>query len=110
MPSYEFECRGCGRFEEVRDHREAPVATPCPACGGEAARRYGAPLVRAARLEASLGTASPVDRARLDRAADGAPATGGLPEGPGVRGLSSGGHRHAHGRHREAPRPWQLGH
>ncbi|MGI8439644.1 MAG: hypothetical protein ACR2NV_05495 [Thermoleophilaceae bacterium] len=66
--------------------------------------------MRAARLEVSLGAASAEDRVRLGRAADGAPATGALPGGTGLSGLSTEERRHAHGRHRAQRRPWQVGH
>lgn len=40
MPLYEYVCRACGyRFERLRSFSEASVATACPRCGGEDARR-----------------------------------------------------------------------
>ncbi|MBI4504840.1 MAG: zinc ribbon domain-containing protein [Chloroflexi bacterium] len=40
MPLYEYACRTCGkRFERLRTISEADVATACPQCGTEGARR-----------------------------------------------------------------------
>jgi putative FmdB family regulatory protein len=57
MPLYDFDCAGCGPFEQWRPASE-PTAD-CPACGAPARRRYaafavtrpGAPLRRARERE-----------------------------------------------------------
>ena len=38
MPTYDYECSQCGRFEWVQKITEDPL-TVCPRCGGEAQRQ-----------------------------------------------------------------------
>ncbi|NLP05777.1 zinc ribbon domain-containing protein [Candidatus Fermentibacteria bacterium] len=41
MPTYEYECEGCGsRFERFQQMTEAPL-TKCPSCGGSVRRIIG---------------------------------------------------------------------
>ena len=41
MPTYEYECRGCGHtFEKFQSITDRPVKT-CPKCGGEVFRVIG---------------------------------------------------------------------
>ena len=42
MPTYEYECEGCGhRFERFQAMSDKPVKT-CPECGGKVRRLIGA--------------------------------------------------------------------
>ena len=46
MPVYEYACRSCGhRLEEVQPMGAGPPG-PCPECGGELRRVYGAVSIR----------------------------------------------------------------
>jgi putative FmdB family regulatory protein len=42
LPTYEYQCKGCGHaFEAVQDFSEAPLTT-CATCGGDLKKVYGA--------------------------------------------------------------------
>ncbi|HHT01350.1 MAG TPA: zinc ribbon domain-containing protein [Firmicutes bacterium] len=38
MPTYEYECKNCGRFETVHKMSEGPLQV-CPHCGGKEIRK-----------------------------------------------------------------------
>jgi putative FmdB family regulatory protein len=38
VPTYEYECLGCGRVFEMRQRISEPALTTCDACGGEVRR------------------------------------------------------------------------
>ena len=40
MPTYDYECSGCGPFEAFKRMAERDQATACPRCGGSAARVF----------------------------------------------------------------------
>ena len=46
MPTYGFDCSGCGAFDLVRPMTQASEPATCPACGGPARRTWGAPALR----------------------------------------------------------------
>ncbi len=100
MPTYAFECEGCGPFDEWRDHARSAEPAACPSCGALAARSWPAPFVRSP--SSPLASASRDARTRFERSRTGEPAvTEGLPQG---RELNR--HGHSHG----PTRPWQIGH
>lgn len=45
MPTYDYDCSRCGRFERLRTvaQRDAPLA--CPGCGTDASRAVSAPAL-----------------------------------------------------------------
>ncbi len=42
MPTYLYECKNCGRFEEFQNIKDEPLKE-CPECGGKVKRIIGAP-------------------------------------------------------------------
>ena len=42
MPTYLYECKNCGRFEEFQNIKDEPLEE-CPECGGKVKRIIGAP-------------------------------------------------------------------
>lgn len=44
MPTYEYNCANCGRFERFEKITASPL-TECPTCKGEVKRVIGAPAV-----------------------------------------------------------------
>jgi putative FmdB family regulatory protein len=40
MPVYDYECRSCGAFTDVRPMAECDLPLPCPACGDLAPRAF----------------------------------------------------------------------
>lgn len=46
MPTYEYQCRKCGRLYEKREGFDAPARQRCPSCRGTAQRvLYAPPIV-----------------------------------------------------------------
>ena len=45
MPTYTFNCAGCGPFDLVRPMAEAGTPGTCPACGASARRVFTPPRV-----------------------------------------------------------------
>ncbi len=45
MPTYEYECREHGVFEQLRPMQESRAATPCPTCASLAPRILSAPVL-----------------------------------------------------------------
>jgi putative FmdB family regulatory protein len=45
MPSYQYRCAACGRFELQRPMAEVQATAPCPDCGNAARRVFGLPGV-----------------------------------------------------------------
>jgi putative FmdB family regulatory protein len=45
MPSYQYRCAACGRFELQRPMTEVQATAPCPDCGQAARRVFGLPGV-----------------------------------------------------------------
>lgn len=45
MPLYDYQCRTCGNFRELRRMMEAGAPQPCPACGALAERLLSAPFL-----------------------------------------------------------------
>jgi len=43
MPVYDYECRSCGPFTDVRPMSECDAASRCPACGFQAPRAFLTP-------------------------------------------------------------------
>jgi putative FmdB family regulatory protein len=89
MPAYDFRCRACGPFEEVRPLAEASTPARCPGCASPARRVYTAPgfSVRGGALR----DASTAMRQVMDRASSGEPVITGPPVG---RRLPAGPHVH----------------
>jgi putative FmdB family regulatory protein len=58
VPTYTFECAGCGPFDLVRPMAEAGMPGTCPACGAWARRVFTPPgvplLARPVRLALDL--------------------------------------------------------
>src|SRR5262245_2233853 len=42
MPTYEYQCRKCGRVFEIRQRISEPALTVCDVCGGEVRRLLSA--------------------------------------------------------------------
>ncbi|HEX7126313.1 MAG TPA: zinc ribbon domain-containing protein [Thermodesulfobacteriota bacterium] len=59
MPLYEFHCGACGPFDAWRTLAEAGAPMACPACGGDAERRFSPPI---------LGLPSPRTQRRIEQA------------------------------------------
>jgi putative FmdB family regulatory protein len=114
MPTYEYACAGCGRFEVWRDHRDAGAPLSCPGCGAEARRLFAAPAVRPPWDP--FGSAPRDVRARVERSQSGEPVKTYGEDLPGRRIASHGHshhrahHHHGRGGHQPPPRPWQVGH
>jgi putative FmdB family regulatory protein len=45
MPTYQYRCGTCGRFELLRSMAEVEPSAPCPDCGAAARRVFGLPGV-----------------------------------------------------------------
>ncbi len=91
MPIYEFDCGTCGRFDAWRAMAEAGAPMVCPACGGEAERRFSPP---------ALGLPSPGTQRRIEQAKAPRLVSRMRPEEPpkGPKPRPVGG------------RPWQISH
>jgi putative FmdB family regulatory protein len=48
MPTYEYLCTQCGRFDQRRPLSESALPGVCPGCGKDAPRALSAPYVGAA--------------------------------------------------------------
>ena len=46
MPTYGYDCAGCGAFDLVRPMAQAGDPACCPTCGELGRRSYGAPALR----------------------------------------------------------------
>jgi putative FmdB family regulatory protein len=64
MPTYEYDCAGCGAFDALRPMSERHCAAACPSCGGDGAR-----VIRSAPLLSSLAGAARTAHATNERAA-----------------------------------------
>ena len=104
MPAYEFECRSCGPFTEIRSLAESGKPATCPHCGTLAAKIF--PVVNLRQMR----THNRVAWERNERSAH-APRcsstcthkTGGAkPRADGRPALQSSKKRNS--------RPWMLGH
>jgi len=98
MPTYEFDCQGCGTFEVVRSMAELRPEEPCPACGDRAERilsAFGMVRGRAQATPASRGGQPRVVRKESEPR-------------PAPRKAKGSGNpprtNHSHGR------PWMMGH
>jgi putative FmdB family regulatory protein len=45
MPTYQYRCGACGRFDLVRPMAQVAAFSPCPDCGAPARRVFGLPGV-----------------------------------------------------------------
>lgn len=54
MPTYNFRCESCGRFEGVFAMAEVPASTPCPHCAGLARRLVSNPALMSSGPAARL--------------------------------------------------------
>jgi len=111
MPTYDYHCAQCGRFELFRPMTEANALGFCPTCGASAPRQMTAPYfntmnanVRKAHHinERSADEPGVASRDQLERhRRHSAPL-------PGSDGCCGHGHaEHANG---GAKRPWMIGH
>jgi putative FmdB family regulatory protein len=70
VPTYGFDCSGCGAFDLVRPMAQASKPAACPACNEPARRTWGALALRAVdpglrrALDASARTADAPDVVR----------------------------------------------
>jgi putative FmdB family regulatory protein len=46
MPTYQYQCHTCGRFDVVRPMAEGTTSANCPGCAAVARRVFGLPGVR----------------------------------------------------------------
>jgi putative FmdB family regulatory protein len=46
VPTYSYRCPVCGPFDLVRSMAEVTAAEPCPDCGRDGGRIWGAPALR----------------------------------------------------------------
>jgi putative FmdB family regulatory protein len=60
MPTYGFDCAGCGPFDLVRPMAQAGDPASCPTCGEQGRRSYAAPALRSLdpALRGALGASA----------------------------------------------------
>lgn len=109
MPFYDYECRACGPFTEMRPMAEAAEPQPCPVCGGLAARA----ILRVPNF-ATMDGAARIAHATNERSAHAPKRSGG--HGPGCsccggKAKPSRTLRRPDGaKSFPASRPWQISH
>ncbi len=104
MPSYEYVCAECGRFEASRPIAEAAASYACPACGNPAPRALASPHVRAAGAAIRYVAESRNEKSANEPAVE-----------HRLKGTTGQHHAHAHASHghshaRRSQRPWMIGH
>ncbi len=108
MPLYDFECRACGPFTQLRSMAESGAPCACPACGASAAKVF--PIVHLREMRPENRTAWE----RNERSAH-APhvCSAGCSHGPGSKPAASRSRPEkpaARGSTKRNRRPWMLGH